>query len=288
MIEPLVSIDLSMAGENVEMTLRDYGNVIARRKWIVVFAVILTTVTVIALTALQTPIYSASAEVLVQPRGQDGFFDNQTNYVDPERAIDTEIQVIEGQEVNERVQENLGLSTPPPGASASAVGSTDVISIVVNDTNASNAATLADAYAVAYVDVRREQSVNELLKASTEVQIADPTASRCRSTCSAETIFAHRAGQPIVELQHHARPAPCRRRIAYRGSRDHQVGGRPDVADRTDTDAHDRARGGRRSTHRARSRVPDRLSGRQGPLGRRPRFAGRSARTRRRSGRRTS
>ena len=172
MIEPLVSIDLSMAGENVEMTLRDYGNVIARRKWIVVFAVILTTVTVIALTALQTPIYSASAEVLVQPRGQDGFFDNQTNYVDPERAIDTEIQVIEGQEVNERVQENLGLSTPPPGASASAVGSTDVISIVVNDTNASNAATLADAYAVAYVDVRREQSVNELLKASTEVQIA--------------------------------------------------------------------------------------------------------------------
>ena len=161
-----------MAGENVEMTLRDYGNVLARRRWIVIFAVVLTTLTAVALTALQTPIYSASAEVLVQPRGQDGFFENQTNYVDPTRAIDTEIQVIEGQEVNQRVQENLGLSEPPPGASASAVGSTDVISIAVSDTNASNAATLADAYAVAYVDVRREQAVNELLKASAEVQVA--------------------------------------------------------------------------------------------------------------------
>lgn len=161
-----------MAGENVEMTLRDYGNVLARRRWIVIFAVALTTLTAVALTALQTPVYSASADVLVQQRGQGGFFENQSNYVDPTRAIDTEIQVIEGQEVNKRVQDDLGLSELPPGASASAVGSTDVISIAVSDANSSNAATLADAYAVAYVDVRREQAVNELLKASAEVQVA--------------------------------------------------------------------------------------------------------------------
>ena len=161
-----------MAGEVEEMTLRDYGNVLARRRWIVIFALLVTTLTAIVFTSLQTPIYSTSSDVLVQPRGQDGFFEDQTNNVDPTRAIDTEIQVIEGQEVNQRVRENLGLSEPPPRASASAVGSTDVISIVVSDTNASNAATVADAYAVAYVEVRREQSVNELLAVSAEVQVA--------------------------------------------------------------------------------------------------------------------
>jgi capsular exopolysaccharide synthesis family protein len=154
------------------MTLRDYGSVVARRKWVVIFAVLIATVIAVALTALQTPIYSASSDVLVQPRGQDGFFENQSSYVDPERAIETEIQVIEGQEVNQRVQDNLGLPELPPGASASAVGFTDVISISVTDANAANAAALADAYAVAYIEVRREQSVNELLAVSSEVQVA--------------------------------------------------------------------------------------------------------------------
>ena len=47
-----------------------------------------------------------------------------------------------------------------------------MISIEVRDTNAANAQILADAYAEAYIDVRREQAVSELLAASAEVQIA--------------------------------------------------------------------------------------------------------------------
>ena len=161
-----------MAAEYVEMTLLDYANVLLRRKWIIIVAVLLTTVVAIAFTAQQTPIYSTSSDILVQPRGQDGFFQDQGGYVDPVRSIETEIQVIVGQEVKQRVQDNLGLSGPPPGAGASAVGDTDVISITVTDANAANAAALADAYAVAYTEVRREQSVNELLAVSSEVQVA--------------------------------------------------------------------------------------------------------------------
>ena len=79
-----------------EMTSHDYGNVVIRRKWIVGAATLLSVV----LSALQTPVYSASAEVLVQQRGQDGLFDDQVvNFND--RAIQTEIQVIEGQDVGE-------------------------------------------------------------------------------------------------------------------------------------------------------------------------------------------
>jgi polysaccharide biosynthesis transport protein len=154
-----------------EMTLRDYAAVVGRRKWLVIAAVLLSTAVAIGLTATQTPIYSASSEVLVQPRGQDGLFENQIINLN-ERAIETEIQVIEGEIVRSRVQQNLDLASPPPSANASAVGQTDVISIAVRDPSPGNAAVVANAYAAAYIEVRREQAVNELLAASAEVQSA--------------------------------------------------------------------------------------------------------------------
>lgn len=160
-----------MRPDGAEMTLRDYAGVVDRRKWIVIAAVALCTLVAVVLTSLQTSIYSASSEVLVQPRGQDGLFENQVVNLN-DRAIQTEIQVIEGQAVRERVQADLGLAEEPPEANAASVGDTDVISITVRDPSAANAATIADAYAIAYIDVRREQAVTELLAASTEVQTA--------------------------------------------------------------------------------------------------------------------
>ncbi len=103
------SLTILMRSENAEMTLRDYARVVDRRKWVVILAVLLATITALALTALQTPIYSTSSEVLVQPRGQDGLFENQVVNLN-DRAIQTEIQVIEGQAVQQRVQDDLGLT----------------------------------------------------------------------------------------------------------------------------------------------------------------------------------
>ena len=153
------------------MTLRDYGRVVVRRKWIVVAPVLLAAVVSVLLTAMQTPIYSASAEVLIQPRGEDALFESDVRNLN-DRSIQTEIQVVEGVAVRDRVRENLGLADEPPPVSAAAVGGTDVIRLSVRDPNASNAATYADAYAQAYIQVRREQSVEALLAASTEVQNA--------------------------------------------------------------------------------------------------------------------
>ena len=154
-----------------EPSLRDYVSVLVRRRWVVALPVLVSALVALAASALQTPVYAASSEVLVQPRGQDGLFEDQVLSLN-ERAIDTEIQVIEGEQVRTRVQVNLGLDEEPSEADASAVGDTDVIRIAVRDTNRSNAATLADAYAVAYIEVRREQAVNDLLAASAEVQTA--------------------------------------------------------------------------------------------------------------------
>ncbi|MFK7917838.1 MAG: polysaccharide biosynthesis tyrosine autokinase [Ilumatobacter sp.] len=153
------------------MTLRDYASVVVRRKWIVIAATLIATVIAVVMSALQTPIYSASSEVLIQPRGQDGLFDDSVTNLN-DRAIQTEIQVLEGQAVRLRVQENLGLDRPPAEVNVRSIGSTDVISVDVRSANANNASILANAYANAYIEIRREQSVEELLSASAEVQSA--------------------------------------------------------------------------------------------------------------------
>ena len=155
-----------------EMSLRDYWRVIVRRRWLVIAATAITVVAAVSVSLLQTPIYSSSAEILVQPRTAGGLFQNQTGAsgTTNARAVQTEIQVLEGEVVRQRVQDRLGLDERPPEISASSVGDTDVIRLSARHTDPDAAQAIANAYAVSYIEVRREQSVDELLAASAEVQ----------------------------------------------------------------------------------------------------------------------
>lgn len=159
-----------MDGE-AEMSFRQYGAVLRRRKWWIVGATSLTVISGLCLVLLTTPIYAASSKILVQPRGQDTLFGEQVLVLN-ERAVQTEVEVLEGAAVRNRVMDDVGLRVVPPRASAGARGQTDVVTITVRDTSAANAQLLANAYAVAYIDLRREQSVADLLAASAEVQMA--------------------------------------------------------------------------------------------------------------------
>ena len=102
--------------EERNLTLRDYGRVVWRRKWIVVAAVITALAGALAMSFLQDPIYEAEAQMLVEPRSGEAVFqqDPQLAVANLERAIQTEIRVLEGQRVRERVQEDLGLEELPP------------------------------------------------------------------------------------------------------------------------------------------------------------------------------
>lgn len=154
-----------------EMTLRDYAAVIARRKWIVVLPVIAAVIGAIGLASLQDPIYEADAQMLVKTRAATTVFNNNTAQVgDPVRAIQNEIQVLEGEPVRQRVQADLGLASIPPRADGATVGSTDVVSVTVRSGDPTTARVLADAYVQAYIEVKREQSVEALVSAGTELQ----------------------------------------------------------------------------------------------------------------------
>lgn len=161
-----------MEPDESEMTLRDYLRVIARRKGILVTAILFALVGSLAITLLQEPIYQAEAQLLVQPRSGDTVFEDDpaVNVQNLERAIQTEIQVVEGQRVRTRVREDLGLDTDPPRVNASAVGSTDIVSVKVRSADPETAQVLADAYTEAYITTRREQAVDDLDAATTEMQ----------------------------------------------------------------------------------------------------------------------
>lgn len=156
-----------------EMTLRDYGAVVLRRKWTVAGAVLLALLASLIVSLLQEPIYEAEAQMLVEPRSGETVFqeDPTLNVQNLERAIQTEIQVLEGQRVRERVQADLGLPDLPPKASASAVGSTDVVSVRVQSGDPEAAQRLADAYVSAYTVTRQEQARSSLQAAEAELQL---------------------------------------------------------------------------------------------------------------------
>lgn len=152
--------------------MRDYLAAIRRRWWIVLGAVLLAAGAALGLSLTTTAIYEAEAQMLVETRSTDTIFGTgvEVGGADAARAVETAIKVLEGERVSSRVKDDLGLRRDPPEADASVLDATDVVSVRVRHADPERAQQLADAYVRAYIDERREQSVDNLLAASAQVQ----------------------------------------------------------------------------------------------------------------------
>lgn len=155
--------------ERTEMTLRDYWRVVLRRKWIVIVAIVATVAPAVALSMMQEPVYEASADMLILP-GSSVFGSEQQTANNPDRLVQNQISVLEGETVYNRVMEDLGLEEFPPGPTGNWYDDSDLITVVVQSGDPETAAMLANAYVEAYISVRREQNVTTLFTAATEVQ----------------------------------------------------------------------------------------------------------------------
>src|SRR5690348_5855236 len=82
--------------ESAQLDLREYLHTLRRRWRVIALAVTMTVVIALALSLAQTPVYQGSAEVLLKPSGAETLFatSNGTR-PDPERALQTEVQIIE-------------------------------------------------------------------------------------------------------------------------------------------------------------------------------------------------
>lgn len=151
-----------------ERELKDYLNVLRRRKGVVALAVGVVVGVALLASFLQTPVYQGAAEILLQPRASESLFNqNSLQLADPERTLQTEIRVIKSQPVRAAVQQKLGSA---PKITAAGVSNTNTILIRANSTDAKRAAVIANEYANAYIDYRRKQVVNDLLAAANEIQ----------------------------------------------------------------------------------------------------------------------
>lgn len=156
-----------------EPALRDYLQIVRRRKGVILLVALILVIPTLVLALVQSPIYAGSAELLLQPKTNESLFDPSSGVrSDPVREIQNEIRILESEPVRAAVRQELG-SAPEVGATP--IGQTDLIRVRATSQDPERAATIANAYARAYIDYRRRQAVEDVLAASEQVQtkIAD-------------------------------------------------------------------------------------------------------------------
>jgi polysaccharide biosynthesis transport protein len=119
------------------MAFRETADVARRSAWLVVVPVVLAALVALVLSLLSTPMYRATADVLVA--GADDGVD---------RVVATELVVASGSELLSEVRAVVG---DEPELSVAVAGDADVLAFTASSTNAENAATAANAHADVYV-----------------------------------------------------------------------------------------------------------------------------------------
>ena len=157
-------------------TLRDYLEVLKRRKWVVVLLLVLVPVVAVLLSLRQPALYEASAQVLISRQNLatalEGLTDATT--ADPGRTTQTQAQLARVPEVARRALMAAELDRSPSdllgASSVTPTPETDLLVFSVRDAAPDVAALLANAYARQYTVYRRELESDVLGSARARVR----------------------------------------------------------------------------------------------------------------------
>ncbi len=159
------------------MELRDYLNVIRARKWVIIQAVVIVTLTALAVSFLQPKTYEGTALVLISEKGSSAsvFGDLLPQLsAQPERAMQTQVQLMQIRPIAEATIKKLDLQTAPDAllktVTVAAIGQTNLVKITVTGADAKQAALIANTMAEEYVDSSRAAQRASLADAADEVQ----------------------------------------------------------------------------------------------------------------------
>jgi uncharacterized protein involved in exopolysaccharide biosynthesis len=157
--------------------LRDYLNVIRARRWIVIQAVILVTLVAVVASLLQSPVYQGEAKVLVTDKDTGAaIFGTALGDLSgqPERGLQTQVQLMQLRPLAEMVIRKLGLREAPDTllqrVIVTAVGQTNVVTIQATDGDPDRAAQIANAMGDAYVEWSKQSKRESIKAAADEVQ----------------------------------------------------------------------------------------------------------------------
>ncbi len=147
--------------------LRDAIAVLRRRRWTLVIAVVL----VLALGALvsyrKTPVYEATATLLLKASAAQSLLTEQASS-DPERRVQNEAELVRSARTERAVEERLGFGA---SATVAAGGESDVLEITASADSPERAAQIANAFAETHRDLRQEDNLESVRNAQREVQL---------------------------------------------------------------------------------------------------------------------
>jgi polysaccharide biosynthesis transport protein len=146
--------------------IRDYARTIGRHRWLIALTVVFVVLAGVIATAMQATIYTATAQLVIQR--SDTLDSGPQDAQDAARNVDTETGVLRSKVVQDAAEKRLGYH---PDVTVASSETSDVVSVSANSGDAAHAASDANAYANAYVDLRRTQNIAELQQAVQQVNV---------------------------------------------------------------------------------------------------------------------
>lgn len=165
----------SVPGLSVGAELRAYREILRRRRLLILTATVVAAAVAGSVSTLMTPVYEARAEILLRPNdpSEDLFGDTPNRpAVDADRYGATQIEVVESKAVAQAVATEVdGHPDRILGqVSASQPPDKDVLVVAARDPEPERAADLANAFARAYIENRREVAMAALDRAAAELE----------------------------------------------------------------------------------------------------------------------
>lgn len=156
------------------LSLQTYLQILRRRRWLVSLVALLVTVGAVLPALLADDVYATSAKVRVSALDREGVFQTEpARELASDRTIElvTEMEIVGSAPIRERVVEATGIDESDfEGPEVSLVSISEIVEITIEASDAETAATVADAFAEAYVEDRRSRSVEALSMKADELR----------------------------------------------------------------------------------------------------------------------
>ncbi|MBL8778078.1 MAG: polysaccharide biosynthesis tyrosine autokinase [Acidimicrobiales bacterium] len=153
--------------ERTNFDLRDAIAVLRRRKWTIIVVVLVVLGLGAVMSYRKSPVYEAQASLLLRAASATSVLAEQTSS-DPERRVQNEAELLQGARTAAEVEQRLGFGA---GISVAAGGDSDVIEITASSGDPERAALIANTYAEAHRDLRKQDNLVAIDGARREVQL---------------------------------------------------------------------------------------------------------------------
>ncbi len=160
------------------MELRDYLNVIRTRKWVIIQAMVIVTLTALVVSYIQPPVYQGEAKVLISEKDSSAaLFGSVLPEISsqPERGLQTQVQLMQLRPLAEETIRQLGLEMEPEDllsrVDVVGVGQTNLVRITARAGSPESAVAIANEMASGYVAWSQESKRESLQSASAEVEM---------------------------------------------------------------------------------------------------------------------